>query len=152
MHQEEFRKYSKSRYVQDKLKQFSKEKSRRIIAQVKRKLSSPNIQNLEVESNPSEGTSYTQGTLVDCRISMDKLCERPRGLTEVRRDGKDNNAIVRVIKQEVNRCEEGDMPDSELMTHMQSFASACWVSKAFSLTMRIKVIMNLNYSRIITSH
>ena len=58
---------------------------------------------------------------------LDELCKRPSiGLTEVRRDGKDNAAIASVITKEFDRC-VGNMAEAEFMYHMRTFASACWV-------------------------
>ena len=66
--------------------------------------------------------------VVDNETMLSKICERPSGLTQVRRDGKDNNAVSAVIQQEFKRCEENGKSGEELCKHMQSFASACWVS------------------------
>ena len=60
---------------------------------------------------------------------LDELCKRPSGLTEVRRDGKDNDSVIRVIKQEFEKCQENGMQGDELKKHMETFASACWVSQ-----------------------
>ena len=58
---------------------------------------------------------------------LDELCKRPSvGLTEVRRDGKDDAAIAQVISKEFHRC-VGNMAEAEFMYHMRTFASACWV-------------------------
>ena len=58
---------------------------------------------------------------------LDELCKRPSvGLTEVRRDGKDNAAIATAITNEFQRC-VGNMSETDLMNHMHTFASACWV-------------------------
>ena len=59
---------------------------------------------------------------------LEKFCKRPVGLTEIRRDGKDNDAIINVIKEEYNVCEEKGMTMEEISNHMEVFASACWVS------------------------
>ena len=59
---------------------------------------------------------------------FEKLCERPSGLTEVRRDGKDNDSVIRVIKQEFDKCQENGMQGDELQKHMETFSNACWVS------------------------
>ena len=56
------------------------------------------------------------------------FCKRPKGLTEVRRDGKDNDAIIKVIKEEFRQCEEKGLPFEEIRNHMEIFASGCWVS------------------------
>ena len=114
MNQEQFANISKSKLVQDKVKKFSKEKSKKIITEIKKK----------ANSTRQPGT---ETGLFDTNLLLETLCERPSGLTEVRRDGKDNNAVVRIIKQEFKRCEEKGMTEYELTTHMQSFASASWV-------------------------
>ena len=114
MNQEQFKNISKSKLVQDKVKKFSKEKSKKIISEIKKKSNSTKHQSIETG-------------LIDTKLILETLCERPTGLTEVRRDGKDNNAVVVIIQQEFKRCEEKGMSDSDLTTHMQSFASASWV-------------------------
>ena len=56
-----------------------------------------------------------------------ELCKRPsEGLTEVRRDGKDDAAIAKVITDEANRCSES-MDQMEFVYHMRTYATACWV-------------------------
>ena len=58
---------------------------------------------------------------------LEELCRRPNiGLTEVRRDGKDNAAVAAVIVKEFNRC-SGNMSEADFMYHMRTFSSACWV-------------------------
>ena len=58
---------------------------------------------------------------------LEKLCKRPSGLTEVRRDGKDDESVIKVIKQEYDKCKENVMSDQDLCKHMETFAAACWV-------------------------
>ena len=58
---------------------------------------------------------------------LGKFCERPSGLTEVRRDGKDDDAIVGVIKEEYQSCKEKGLSDEQIDKHMEIFASGCWV-------------------------
>ena len=55
------------------------------------------------------------------------LCKRPTvGLTEVRRDGKDNMAVAKVIRKEyIHRMDIMEQPD--FIRHMHTYASACWV-------------------------
>ena len=55
------------------------------------------------------------------------LCKRPSvGLTEVRRDGKDNIAIAKVIRKEfLHRMDI--MEHNEFINHMHTYAAACWV-------------------------
>ena len=56
------------------------------------------------------------------------LCRRPTvGLTEVRRDGKDNAAVAKVIKKEF-MLKMDVMDQQEFINHMHTYASACWVS------------------------
>ena len=58
---------------------------------------------------------------------LQELCKRPsKGLTEVRRDGKDDAAIAKVITEEANRCSES-MDQMEFVYHMRTYATACWV-------------------------
>ena len=58
---------------------------------------------------------------------LQELCKRPsEGLTEVRRDGKDDTAIEKVITYEANRCFES-MDQMEFINHMRIYATACWV-------------------------
>ena len=59
---------------------------------------------------------------------LEKFCKRPDGLTEIRRDGKDNDAIINVIKEEYKMCEEKGLTMEEISNHMEVFTSACWVS------------------------
>ena len=104
--------------IQDKIKMFSNGKSKKIISEVKK------------NSRPDETSS---ASIENVTVCLEKLCERPSGLTEVRRDGKDNAAVQRVIKEEFKRCEEKGMPNAELLKHMQTFTFACWVCKFFTL-------------------
>jgi len=59
---------------------------------------------------------------------LETLCRRPSvGLTEVRRDGKDNAAIAKVIEKEFfNKMDT--MEQAELIIHMHTYASACWAA------------------------
>ena len=60
--------------------------------------------------------------------SLNELCKRPStGLTEVRRDGKDNAAIIKVLTKEFNRCHQV-LSVPEFVKHMETFARGCWVS------------------------
>ena len=61
---------------------------------------------------------------------LKELCLRPSGLTEVRRDGKDNDAVAKVIREEFTaRCyevlEEG-LKKSKFVRRMKEYAAACW--------------------------
>ena len=68
---------------------------------------------------------------------LEELCRRPlTGLTEVRRDGKDDAAIAAVISKEFNRC-VGNMSEADFMYHMRTFASACWV-RYINITFKVK--------------
>ena len=64
---------------------------------------------------------------MDVKRFLQKVCERPSGFTEVRRDGKDQEAVAKVIKNEIKVCEEKGMPDNILCKHIQVFASSAWV-------------------------
>ena len=56
------------------------------------------------------------------------LCKRPNvGLTEVRRDGKDNMAVARVIRKEF-LLRMDIMEQNDFINHMHTYASACWVN------------------------
>lgn len=56
------------------------------------------------------------------------LCRRPTvGLTEVRRDGKDNAAVAKVIKKEF-MLKMDVMDQQEFIHHMHTYASACWAA------------------------
>ena len=62
---------------------------------------------------------------------LQELCMRPcAGLTEVRRDGKDNAAIAKVIKKEFDRCSE-TMDQMEFVYHMKTYATASWVKSMY---------------------
>ena len=128
MDQQEFKTYSKSKNAERTLKAFSKYKSNKIISDVKTKINSAKQIFTEVKQKPGSNESKKESIIVvDNDIMLDKICKRPSGLTEVRRDGKDNGAIARVIQQEFRRCEENGKSGEDLCKHMQSFASACWV-------------------------
>jgi len=59
---------------------------------------------------------------------LKELCTRPsKGLTEVRRDGRDNKAIESVIKTEFNRAFPL-MKEKVFVKHMRSFAAASWAT------------------------
>ena len=56
------------------------------------------------------------------------ICQRPKsGLTEVRRDGKDSDAVIMIIKHEFEQCKDWEYAD--LAKHMLAYSSACWVSR-----------------------
>ena len=62
---------------------------------------------------------------------LQELCKRPcAGLTEVRRDGKDNAAIAKVIRKEFDRCSE-TMDQMEFVYHMKTYATASWVRSMY---------------------
>ena len=113
MNKEESQNNAKPANVQDKIKLFSKEKSQKILAEIKKK------------TNTSK---QPDNSLLDTTMVLETVCERPNGLTEVRRDGKDNAAVIRVIKEEYRRCKEKkEMSDLQLTEHMHNFAAGCWV-------------------------
>ena len=64
---------------------------------------------------------------MDVKRFLEKVCERPKGFTEVRRDGKDQEAVVNVIRNEIKNCKDRGMPDHVLCKHIQVFASSAWV-------------------------
>ena len=157
MNQEEFQHQSKSANIQEKVKKFSKEKSTKIIAEIKKKVSSSKHSELSLPSQSDLGTIKSM-VVFDPTIVLEKICERPSGLTEVRRDGKDNAAVIRVIQEEFKRCEEKKemkMTDLELTSHMRYFASACWVSNLLLLypiamkgyKINAFLFVNLGYSK-----
>ena len=56
-----------------------------------------------------------------------ELCKRPtNGITEVRRDGKDTEAVGRVIKNEFVRC-INIMSQQDFVNHMHIYAYGSWV-------------------------
>ena len=62
------------------------------------------------------------------KVFLEELCRRPNtGLTEVRRDGKDDAAMASVIKKEFDRC-VGQMGEADFVYHMRTYSAACWVS------------------------
>ena len=76
----------------------------------------------------SEGDVFSED--INTRLKkafLSTLCRRPTvGLTEVRRDGKDNMAVAKVIRKEfLHRMDI--MEQSEFISHMHTFAAACWV-------------------------
>ena len=110
MNKEESQNNAKPANVQDKIKLFSKQKSQKILAEIKKK------------------TNTSKQPDISTTMALETVCERPSGLTEVRRDGKDNAAVIRVIKEEYRQCKEkNEMSDLQLTEHMRSFAAACWV-------------------------
>jgi protein-tyrosine phosphatase len=57
-----------------------------------------------------------------------ELCTRPSsGLTEVRRDGKDNKAVAAVIQKEFERA-FALFKQKEFISHMRSYAAATWAT------------------------
>ena len=118
MDKEESQNNAKPANVQDKIRQFSKEKSKKIVADIKKKTNT--------SKQPDFSTTKVLLT----------VCERPSGLTEVRRDGKDNDAVIRVIKEEYRRCKEKkEMSDLQLTEHMGYFAAACWVRNLLNFSL-----------------
>ena len=56
------------------------------------------------------------------------LCSRPReGVTEVRRDNKDNAAVSKVIKKEF-LSKQDVMDPQDFISHMHAYASSAWVN------------------------
>jgi len=59
---------------------------------------------------------------------LNSLCQRPSvGLTEVRRDGKDTEAVGRVITKEFNRSID-IMGQEEFVSHMHTYTAAAWAT------------------------
>jgi protein-tyrosine phosphatase len=59
---------------------------------------------------------------------LQEMCKRPKGgMTEVRRDGKDNAAVAKVIAKESKRCAK-TMEKQDFESHMRTFSSACWAT------------------------
>ena len=82
---------------------------------------------------------------------LEELCRRPNiGLTEVRRDGKDNAAVAAVIVKEFNRC-SGNMSEADFMYHMRTFSSACWVGMIISAKFNDKSLI-FHYYHTISFH
>ena len=81
---------------------------------------------------------------MDVQTFLKKVCERPSGFTEVRRDGKDQDAVVKVIKNEIKICEEKGMPDNLLCKHIEVFASSAWVCFDFDyLNFNCTIVISL---------
>jgi hypothetical protein len=98
MDQQQFKTYSKSKNTERTLKVFSKSKSNKIVSDIKKKINSTKQIFNEVNKKPGSKESTRESILlVDYDIMLYKVCDRPSGLTEVRRDGKDNDAVARVI-------------------------------------------------------
>ncbi len=58
---------------------------------------------------------------------LEELTRRPQGLTEVRRDGKDNEAIAKVIRAELKRrLAQENKKKVKLERRMREFAYATW--------------------------
>ena len=59
---------------------------------------------------------------------LKEICQRPQNLTEVRRDGKDDEAIAKVITAEFERRAGKNKPFGRMRLEkkMRVFASACW--------------------------
>ena len=96
------------------------------------KLSKRNSSSLVPATNTT-GVANVYSDDLNARLKtafIQELCKRPEnvGLTEVRRDGKDNDAIAKVITEEANRCSES-MDQMEFVYHMRTYATACWVCK-----------------------
>ncbi len=61
---------------------------------------------------------------------MQKLRQRPAGLTEVRRDGKDDDAVRKVIMAEFRRrlALDKKMSKKKMVHRMNEYAAACWAT------------------------
>jgi len=82
-------------------------------------------------ASPSRTTGDTIGHDLGDRLVrsfLKELCTRPsRGLTEVRRDGKDDAAVSAVIKREFQRSFPL-LKEKEFVSHMRSYSSATWAT------------------------
>ena len=96
-------------------------------------------------SSSSKGDIYSEE--ITQRLNdafLHELCQRPSvGLTEVRRDGKDDAAVATVIRKEFERSAkvmmgrsggrttllQPYMAQNDHVNHMRTFAAACWVSR-----------------------
>ena len=76
-------------------------------------------------------SSRLESRLLREKKLLRELCKRPlNGLTEVRRDGKDNDAIAKVITKEFYRC-INNMSQHDFVNHMHVYTYGCWVRKLF---------------------
>jgi hypothetical protein len=102
---------------------------------------------VSVPVNNHAGLSSVYSDDLNSRLKgafLKELCQRPSaGLTEVRRDGKDNAAITKVIEDEFNRCSEM-MDQMEFVYHMRTYATACWVRLQYTQ----KVIYKVDFSHV----
>ena len=72
-------------------------------------------------------SSRLESRLLREKKLLRELCKRPTtGLTEVRRDGKDTDAMAKVITKEFNRC-INIMSQPDFVNHMHVYAYGCWV-------------------------
>lgn len=59
---------------------------------------------------------------------LEQLTTRPTsGMTEVRRDGKDDAAVAKIIRAEFDRALNVFRKQRHFVDHMQAYASAAWV-------------------------
>ena len=82
----------------------------------------------DMESSLSKDiSSRLESRLLREKKLLRELCKRPStGLTEVRRDGKDNDAIAKVITKEFYRC-INIMSQQNFVNHMHVYTYGCWV-------------------------
>ena len=72
-------------------------------------------------------SSRLESRLLREKKLLRELCKRPTtGLTEVRRDGKDTDAMAKIITKEFNRC-INIMSQPDFVNHMHVYAYGCWV-------------------------
>ena len=77
-------------------------------------------------------SSRLESRLLREKKLLRELCKRPStGLTEVRRDGKDNDAIAKVITKEFYRC-INIMSQHDFVNHMHVYTYGCWVRSIIS--------------------
>jgi protein-tyrosine phosphatase len=69
--------------------------------------------------------SSKSATNMSDEMLLAELCKRPKGLTEVRRDGKDNRAIEEVIKAELQKRRNEGRAEAQ---GMEDYAKGCWAA------------------------
>jgi len=73
--------------------------------------------------------SSSEGEDLDLEDFLEELMKRPkRGMTEMRRDGKDDAAVGRVIKAEFEKRQKQGLTKKKFEHRMKEFAKACWVT------------------------
>ena len=79
-------------------------------------------------------SSRLENRLLREKKLLREVCKRPTiGLTEVRRDGKDTDAIAKIITKEFYRC-INVMSQQDFVNHMHVYAYGCWVRFSYIST------------------